>query len=137
MPLAPAAGRGVCGVLQNRPMPYTLAWPGSELRDLTLDGDGARLRLSAASVQGGWLSNVTLVLADATVQGEASQAFGRIAAGRLRVDGRDLALQLPQQATGAIELDLRLANGAQVVVQAAALAARAADDTRFTEDLSC
>jgi len=119
-------------------MPFDLTWPGSELRDLVVDGQSVRLRLSAAAVQGGWLSGVTLTFAEASLHGDAAQAFGRVAEGAMREGTRDLPrLPMPGTLSGDVALILRMANGAQVVVRAGALAATLADDARFTEDLSC
>ena len=63
-------------------MHFALEFPGSEVRDVTADGDVLRIRLSAASVRGadgerGWLPGVTLRLASARSTGDAPQAFGR------------------------------------------------------------
>jgi len=124
-------------------MSHVLEFQDSEVLDVVADGATVRLRLSAAAVvddsgQRGWLGPVRLELDGATLQGDPTHAFGKVAEGRLRHDGRDLArLALPGTLVGAVELTLRLANGTRLVVQGRALAAGVADDARFTEDASC
>jgi hypothetical protein len=120
-----------------------LTFQDSEVLDVVADGTRVVVRLAAAAVvdgagRRGWRAGVRLELDGATLQGEPTHAFGKIADSCLRHDGRDVVrLDLPGTLAGAIELALHLANGTQLVVQARALAARVADDARFTEDASC
>ena len=77
-------------------MRFALEFHDSEVRDVATDGDAVRVRFAAASVRDaaggrGWLPGVTLALADATLAGDPSHAFGKLAEGRLRQDGRDIA----------------------------------------------
>jgi hypothetical protein len=123
-------------------MPHALDWSGSELRDIAVDGATVRLRLAAAEVrtadgERGWLAGVSVTLAHATLDGDAATAFGRIAEGRLRVDGRDRPAGIPQAVAGTIELQLRLANGTSLGLRGGELTIAAADDARFSPDLSC
>ena len=124
-------------------MSFALEFPDSEVRDVVADAAGVRVRFSAASVRNaqgghGWLTAVVLTLADATLAGDATHAFGKIAEGRLRHDGTALPrLALPATLAGELELSLRLTNGTSLAVRATALAAAAAPDAVFTEDLSC
>ncbi len=124
-------------------MAFTLEWPDSEVRDVTTDGGAVRVRLAAASVRDAqgrraWLAGVTLSLADATLAGDQAHAFGRLAEGRLRLDGRDIPRpSLPDTLAGDLALSLRFANGTQLTATARALTLAADDATRFKEDLSC
>ena len=123
-------------------MPYTLELPDSELRDVAREGALVRVRLSAAAARNdagerGWLTSVTLQIAQATLAGDATHAFGKIIEGALRHGGDVVALTPPDALQGAIELSLRLANGTQFALHGDRLAATLADDARFTADLSC
>jgi len=79
----------------------------------------------------------------ASVRGDTAQAFGRIAEAGLRHDQRLLRrMDVPGTLAAArqgevVSLAVRLANGAQFVVEGHALEAILADDVRFTPDLSC
>ena len=107
-----------------------------------------RLRLAAASVRDeagerGWLTGVALQMDAATLHGDSTQAFGRIAEAGLQHDQRLLrrmavpgTLAATRQDT-ALTLAVRLANGTQFVVEGHTLAATLASDARFAADLSC
>lgn len=124
-------------------MPLTLDFHDSEILDITAQGALLRVRFAAASVSDaegrhGWIPTVQLALADATEAEDVRHAFGKITEGRLRHDGREVGrLALPVTLDGAIELDLRLANGSSLALQARALTATFDAAARFTEDLSC
>jgi len=124
-------------------MTFALEWPDSEVRDVTAEGGSVRVRLAAASVRDGegrrgWLAGVTLSLADSTLSGDPAHAFGRLAEGRLRRDGRDIPTpSLPDTLDGDLALSLRFANGTQLTATARSLALAVDDSTRFKEDLSC
>ena len=124
-------------------MPFTLDFHDSEILDVLAEGAGLRVRFAAASVRDaegrhGWIPTVQLVLAGATAAQDVRHAFGKVTEGRLRHDGQDVGrLELPIALDGAIELDLRLANGTSLVLRAHALAATFDAGARFTQDLSC
>ena len=124
-------------------MRFALEFHDSEVRDVAADGGAVRVRFAAASVRDaaggrGWLPGVTLALADATLAGDPSHAFGKLAEGRLHLDGRDIARPaLPATLSGRIDLTLRFANGTLLTAHGASLALDVADDARFAEDLSC
>ena len=123
-------------------MSLNLEFPHSELRDVATEGDAVRLRFAAATVRDadderGWLASVQVEIDGAALQGDATHAFGKIAEGSLRLDGRAARLSVPGALSGGIELALRLANGTQFVVQGRALTASAAEGARFAPDLSC
>jgi hypothetical protein len=124
-------------------MSFALEFADSEVRDVVMDGVAVRVRLAAASVrdaQGahGWLPGVTLAIAEAELVGDAAHAFGRLAEGRLRHAGRDIARPaLPGMLTGDLELTLRFANGTPLTARGRSLSLSVADDSRFKEDLSC
>ena len=124
-------------------MAFTLEFADSEVHDVATDGATVRVRLAAACVRDaggsrGWLPGVALVLGDATLAGDPPLAFGRLAEGRLRHDGRDIpAPTLPAALAGELELALRFANGAQLTALGHAIVMSVDDDTRFKEDLSC
>ncbi len=126
-----------------RHMSFALEFPDSEVRDVVADDGDVRVRFAAASVRNsngerGWLPSVTLTLSDATLAGDMAHAFGKLAEGRLRRDGRGIARPaLPQALSGRIDLALRFANGAQLTAHGRSLALTLADDARFAEDLSC
>ena len=124
-------------------MRFALEFRDSELRDVVREGTLVRLRLAASAVRNeagerGWLASVTLEMTAATLHGDVSHAFGKIARASLRQDTRGLrSLDVPGRLTGDVELALHLANGTQFVVRGHTLASSVADDARFTEDLSC
>ena len=124
-------------------MRFALEFPDSEVRDVTLDGGACIVRFAAASVRDssderGWLASVTLALSAATLDGDPAPAFGKLAEGRLRQDGRDIARPtLPGTLAGPIELALRFANGTQLVARGGSLALNVGEDARFAPDLSC
>ncbi len=120
-------------------MPYTLEFPDSELRDVVQDGALVRVRLSAAAARNdagerGWLSSVTLEISAATLQGDATHAFGRIVEGSLDGVAR---LTVPGALAGGIRLLMRLANGTHFIIRGAALEALVDADAHFREDFSC
>jgi hypothetical protein len=123
-------------------MTFTLEFADSEVRDVVADGATVRVRLAAACVRDanghrGWLPGVALALADATLAGDPTQAFGRLAEGRLLHDGDITRPAVPSTLSGELELVLRLANGTQLTARGRSLAFSVADDSRFKEDLSC
>ena len=124
-------------------MSHALAFHDSELRDVVVDAGTVRLRFAAASVvaddgERGWLPGVVLTLSDATLQGDAAHAFGRITEGQLRLDGQAVARPtLPGTLTGDTALDLRCANGTALALRGRTLDLAIADDARFAPDLSC
>jgi len=129
-------------------MAFLLEFPDSELRDVARDGALVRLRLAAAAARNdagerGWVTGVTLEMSAATLQGDASHAFGKIAEAGLG-DGTGLSRRLEVPGTLSatregelVSLALRLANGTQLVIGGDRLDATLSDDARFTEDLSC
>lgn len=123
-------------------MSFTLELADSELRDVAAEGAAVRLRFAAAAVRDdagerGWLASVQVELTDASLHGNASHAFGRIAQGAVRLDGGATRLRVPGALSGELELALALANGTQLVVRGRALAASVAEGARFAPDLSC
>jgi hypothetical protein len=124
-------------------MSFALEFHDSEVRDVVADGGVVRVRLSAAAVRNeagerGWLASVQLEFSGATLHGDTTHAFGKIAEGRLRHGDRGVApLAVPVALAGDLELALRLANGTQFVVRGRALVASVDHGARFTSDLSC
>jgi len=124
-------------------MPFILAFHDSEVRDVTADAGTVRVRFAAASViteegERGWLPGVVLTLAQATVDGDAAHAIGKLTEGQLRLDGHAVARPaLPGTLAGGIVLALRLANGTALSLRGRALALAVAGDARFAVDLSC
>ena len=124
-------------------MSFALEFHDSEIRDVVADGGEVRVRFAAASVRNangerGWLTSVTLALSDATLAGDTAHAFGKLAEGRLRQDGRDIGQPaLPDTLSGQITLSLRFADGALLAARGRSLVLSVADDARFAEDLSC
>ena len=124
-------------------MQFALEFHDSEVRDLAADAGSIRLRFSAASVRAadgerGWLPGVTLSLSDATLDGDAAHAFGKLTEGRLRLDGRPVTRPaLPGSLAGELELALRFANGSALSLRGRGLELAVADGTGFVPDLSC
>ena len=124
-------------------MSFTLEFRDSEVRDVMADDGGVRVHFSAASVRDaagdrGWLPSVRLTLASATLAGDVAHAFGKVAEGALRLDGRLVARPaLPATLAGDIELTLRFANGATLAARGRSLDASVGDAARFADDLSC
>jgi hypothetical protein len=124
-------------------MRYALEFPDSEVRGVAADGGALRLDFSAAAVRDadgerGWLPSVRLVLDGAAPAGDLAHAFGKIAEGALRHDGRTIARPaLPATLAGDLELTLRFANGTLLAAHGRMLTLAVADDARFAPDLSC
>ena len=123
-------------------MRFILELADSELRDVVADGAAVRLRLAAAAARDdagerGWLASVRIEMTGASLQGDATHAFGRIARGELRQAGGAARLSVPGTLSGDVELALVLANGTQLVVRGDALVASAGEGARFAPDLSC
>ncbi len=129
-------------------MRFALDLQDSELRGVTREGALVRLRLAAAAVRNeagerGWLAGVTLEMTAATFDGDASQAFGKIAEVGLHQGDRLLrGMEVPGTLAAAREgevvtLALRLADGTRFVTSGDRLDATLADGARFTEDMSC
>ena len=129
-------------------MRFLLDFPDSELNDVVREGALVRLRFAAASVRDeagdrGWLTGVTLEMSAATLQGDTTGAFGKIAEAGLGDGSRRLRrMDVPGTLSAAregdvVSLALRLSNGTRLVVDGCRLDASVADDARFTPDLSC
>lgn len=124
-------------------MTFALEFPDSEVRDVVADDGGVRVHFSAVSVRDancerGWLPSVRLTLAAATLAGDAAHAFGKVAEGALRLDGRLVARPaLPDALAGEIELTLRFANGATLAARGRSLVSSIDAAARFADDLSC
>ena len=124
-------------------MNYALEFHDSEVRGVVAADGVVRLEFSAAAVRDadgerGWLPSVRLTLVDATLAGDTAHAFGKIAEGALRHDGRAVARPaLPATLAGELELTLRFANGALLAARGRVLTLAVSDDARFAPDLSC
>ena len=124
-------------------MSFALEFHDSEVRDVVAGGGEVCIRFAAASARNsngerGWLPSVTLALSDATLAGDTAHAFGKLAEGRLRHEGRDIGRPaIPLALAGEIELTLRFANGTQLTAHSRSLALSAVDSARFADDLSC
>ena len=129
-------------------MPFTLEFTDSELRDVVREAALVRLRFAAAAVRNeagerGWLTGVQLEMSAATLRGDATHAFGKIAEVGLG-DGSRLLRRMDAPGTltaaregEAVSLALRLANGTQLAINGCRLEAMLAGNARFTDDLSC
>jgi hypothetical protein len=120
----------------------TLVLADSEVRAVHADAAGLRVRFAAANVRrdgvAGWQAGVTLALPGARCAGDPAAAFGRLAEGRLRVDGLESrTLAVPARVAGAVALSLHFANGAALDIAADGLACDVAADGAFKEDFSC
>lgn len=115
-----------------------LSLPASEVSQiLWVDGDLC-VRLSAASVQGGHLSQVSLVCTQAVVTGDLSGALGTLADGECHLDGqRWPELPLPGHWTTPVVLALAFRNGTEVVITATGLRCEVGPLARFQESLAC
>jgi len=118
---------------------HELALAGSELGGAVVDaGDVLRLRLAAARVAGGWLQGLELSLAGASpTEAMARACIGRIAEGRVRVDGHERRLAVPCELAGDVVLELCMAGGATLLARGRALALAPRGPTRFFDDYSC
>ena len=114
-----------------------LAFADSEASAVIADAGTLRVRFAAARVDGGWLQSLELALADATWTGTLADCLGRVAEGRVRIDGRETArLAIPCELAGDIALDLRFANGAALAARGHALSV-ALGGARAVDDFSC
>ena len=82
-------------------MPFALAFHDSELRDVVAHGGTVRLRFSAASVtavdgERGWLPGAVLTLSEATIDGDAAHAFGKVTDGQLH-HGSEISAAAPRR----------------------------------------
>jgi hypothetical protein len=112
------------------------------------DSRAVHLRFSAAAArtepaaggqaQEGFVAGVVLVLQGARVVAHDTPLFGRVAAGGVRAQARRLsALPLPGAVAGPLRLELALAHGGMLTVDAAALVVRVDGELRFVESSSC
>lgn len=117
-----------------------LSLPASEVSQiLWVDGDLC-VRLSAASVQGGHLSQVSLVCQQAVVKGKGdlSGALGTLASADCHLDGQSWReLPLPGQWVTPVVLTLGFRNGTEVVITATGLRCEVGPQARFQESLAC
>ena len=117
-----------------------LSLPASEVSQiLWVDGELC-VRLSAASVQGGHLSHVSLVCQQAVVKGEGdlSGALGTLASADCHLDGQPWReLPLPSQWVTPVVLALGFRNGTEVVITATGLRCEVGPLARFQESLAC
>ncbi len=117
-----------------------LSLPASEVSQiLWVDGELC-VRLSAASVQGGHLSHVSLVCQQAVVKGEGdlSGALGTLASADCHLDGQPWReLPLPGQWVTPVVLALGFRNGTEVVITATGLRCEVGPLARFQESLAC
>ncbi len=117
-----------------------LSLPASEVSQiLWVDGELC-VRLSAASVQGGHLSHVSLVCQQAVVKGEGdlSGALGTLASADCHLDGQPWReLPLPSQWVTPVVLALGFRNGTEVVIKATGLRCEVGPLARFQESLAC
>ena len=114
-----------------------LAFDGSEVAEIVAADDRLGVRFAAARVAGGWLQAIELDLSGATWTGAPADCLGRVADGRVRVDGHERALAIPSALAGDIALELRFAHGAALVARGRALALAPRGALRFVEDFSC
>jgi len=121
-------------------MSFGLSLPASEVSQiLWVDGELC-VRLSAASVQGGHLSHVSLVCQQAVVTGDGdlSGALGTLASADCHLDGQPWReLPLPGQWATPVVLALGFRNGTEVLITAAGLRCEVGPQARFQESLAC
>ena len=124
-------------------MRFALEFHDSEIRDVVASARHDAVRFAAACVrdpQGnrGWLTGVTLALADATLAGDPALAFGRLSEGRLRQDGRDVVRPaLPGTLAGALAADAAVRQRHAADRAAGARSPRACRTTPFHRGSSC
>ena len=115
-----------------------LDFADSEASAVTADGTTLRIRFAAARVDGGWLPSLELALTGATWTGTLGDCIGRIAEGRVRVDGRESArLTIPCALAGDIALELRFANATTLSARGRALSVTPPGDAQAVDDFSC
>ena len=119
----------------------------SEVSRVSVQADGLTLHFSAASVWreglpvqrlAGHLAPVSLQLFGPLPPLSLGDWQGRLAEGRLLLQGRVLPpLQLPQDLSGDLRLELRFAQGPELQLHPRRVLAQAAPGARFTESLAC
>jgi len=127
----------------------TLEFHDSEISRIETDGDALTIRFSAAHVRGyggrtdadggsGYAQPLAMQFGEAAWQGTIAECIGRLAGGKLVVDGVACpSLELPLGCRGTIAVLLDFRNGAQLNIRAGSLYCLFAAGTRFVEDFRC
>ena len=128
-------------------MAFTLVLADTEVARVELAPGTVRVCCAAAHVRRtepgaatlvGWSRGVELLLAGATVVEGPAGCFGRLAHGRLRIDGQWAStLALPGACRGSVRLELGFANQSSLVVDAEGIDCRFEGDANFAESLFC
>jgi len=125
-------------------MHYQIDLQDSEIAEVRVDGDRWRIRFSAATAieaatgTEGYLLGVDMSFTCIEVQGDASQAFGRVIAAQFHDGDRTLAaLPVPYEAAEPVRLEMNFRGGEQLIVTATGLRVQAGPDTRFRESYAC
>ncbi len=130
-------------------MTLTLWFAESEVSSVVATQNSLCVRLSAASVESaatpglneavvGYASGVLLRLPDFRVREKSEPTFGRIRAGVLRVQEQcKRSCTLPVECNTPVEFELTFANGASLLVSAAAFSAAFEGKPNFHESLAC
>jgi hypothetical protein len=121
-----------------------LAFADSELGGAALQDGLLRIRFAAAAVEqgpggeAGYLLGLDLEMSDAAVRGDIADAFGRVVQGELS-DGvsRFSRIELPFEGPGAWRLELVLAQGRTLVVDAAHVRAVPSPGAVFRASFAC
>lgn len=130
-------------------MKTTLEFDDSEVGRIESDGAALTVRFSAAHVRGfderadteggsGYAQPLAMQFNEAAWQGAIGECIGRLADGKVVVDGvARSSLELPVACTGAIIVELEFKNGARLRVNARSLSCRFTKETKFVEDFRC
>lgn len=119
-----------------------------EVSQVVVTSAGVTVRLAAAFVQqetaggdkpvDGFARAVALDLVGATLDEAPGSFIGRIAEGRVGIDGRWASgIALPSRVSAAVTLELAFANRSQLTLRAGAIECRFEGEANFAESLFC
>lgn len=125
-------------------------WAGSEVAEVREQGGGVYLRLAVAALQSEpasrwgrdvsrqFITGVEVWCLQSQTARLEPEAFGAVAEATLTVAGQSMpSIPVPWHIDEAVHLSLRLAQGAELVVQGQGLRVQLSPDSRCVEHFSC
>lgn len=130
-------------------MGTTLEFHDSEVRAVEADGHQLRVEFSAAHLRGyvrhtgapavsGYARAVELRFSAASWSGPLAECVGRLAGGRVVVNGAARSsIVLPHASQGPVRAELQFSGGALLTITAGAMSCRLPADPQFSESFAC
>lgn len=136
--------------MRSEPDEWLIMWAGSEVAEVREHDGGVLLRLAVAALQPEmsprwgrdpsrrFITGVEVWCVQSRAASLDPAAFGALADGTLMVAGRSiLSIPVPWHTDEPVHLNLRFAQGAELVVQGRGLRVQLSSDSRCVEHLSC